>query len=71
MPEVIELLDDDAGAFGEQPGSLTSTDGGSGRWVGPVAGLALVAVIAYGVVTSTSSHGVPEVAPIPTTATPT
>ncbi|HEY0520859.1 MAG TPA: hypothetical protein VGC84_15295, partial [Ilumatobacteraceae bacterium] len=37
------------------------------RWVGPVAAIALVALMGYGVVTSASTSGVPKVAPAPTT----
>lgn len=68
QPEVIELLDDDADAFGEHPGSHTSSDDGGARWVGPVAGLAMVAIIAYGIVSSSPSHSAPEVAPTSSTA---
>jgi hypothetical protein len=42
-------------------------DTGGPRWVGPVAALALVAVIGYGIVTSDSSGGLPTAAPAPST----
>lgn len=67
-PDIIEILDDDTGAFGERPAPQQLEDPGGPRWIGPVALAALVAVIIYGVATSTSGGGAPEVAePAPST----
>ncbi|HSB87542.1 MAG TPA: hypothetical protein VLD86_14620 [Ilumatobacteraceae bacterium] len=68
-PEVIELLELlDTDAFGDGASSHTPRDGGGSRWIAPAAGLALAAIIAYGVATSSSSQGAPEVASPPSTA---
>jgi hypothetical protein len=66
-PEIIEIIDDDSNPFGDRAQSHPVHDSGGPRWVGPAAAAALVAIIGYGVATSTSS-GVPQVAPVPTTA---
>ncbi len=70
-PEIIELINDDADAFGERAPSTTIYDSGGPRWVGPVAAVALVALIAYGVATSASSSGKPKVAPVTSTSVAT
>jgi hypothetical protein len=76
LPEIIEIIDDDVDPFGERSPNTTVHDTGGPRWVGPVAGAVLIALIGYGVVTSASS-GAPKVAPItsttlaPTTTQPT
>ncbi|HEY4609696.1 MAG TPA: hypothetical protein VIH06_10845, partial [Ilumatobacteraceae bacterium] len=65
---LIEIIDDDTNPFGDRTQTHTVEDTGGPRWVGLVAGAALVAIVGYGVVTSASS-GAPEVAPAPTTTT--
>ncbi len=65
--EIIEIFDDDTDAFGNRAPSHTTSDTGGPRWVGPVAVLALAAVIGYGVVTSDSSGGSPKIASVATT----
>ena len=63
FPEIIEIIDDDSDAFGSrQRPATTIYDTGGPRWVGPVAAAALVAFIAYGVVTSASSNTLPAAA---------
>ncbi|MEP7204395.1 MAG: hypothetical protein ABI894_17415 [Ilumatobacteraceae bacterium] len=64
--EIIEILDDDVGAFGDRPHNVTIHDTGGPRWVGPVAAAALVALLGYGIATSASS-GAPKVTPSPST----
>ncbi|HEX2782178.1 MAG TPA: hypothetical protein VHN36_01235, partial [Ilumatobacteraceae bacterium] len=66
-PEIIEILDDDTGAFGNRAPSHTLPDDGGPRWIGLVAALALVAVIGYGIATSASSGGLPKASPAPST----
>ncbi|HSB87541.1 MAG TPA: hypothetical protein VLD86_14615, partial [Ilumatobacteraceae bacterium] len=60
-PDIIEILDDDTGAFGERPAPPPLHDAGGPRWIGPLAAAALVGLIAYGIATS-ASGGTPEVA---------
>ena len=64
--EIIEILDDDTDAFSDRSHHTTIEDTGGPRWIGPVAGLVLIALLGYGVATSTSS-GAPKVAPAPST----
>ena len=72
MPEIVEILDDGIGPFAERSQNTTIHDSGGPRWIGPTAAAALVALIAYGVATSTSTSGVPKVAQAPrTTDSPT
>lgn len=66
--EIIEILDDDTDAFGERGQSHTSNDLGGPKWVGPVAAVALVGLIGYGVATSTSSDTAPRAAPVTSTS---
>ncbi|MEY2402403.1 MAG: hypothetical protein QOJ08_2514 [Ilumatobacteraceae bacterium] len=68
--EIIEIIDDGIDPFGDRGASAMIYDSGGPRWVGPVAAVALVAFIAYGVATSATS-GVPTVAPAPSTNVPT
>ena len=68
LPEVIEILDDDTDAFGERARGDTLEDTGGPKWVGPVAVLALVGLIAFGVASSSSSDGTPHAAPVTTTS---
>ena len=64
-PEMIEIIDDDDTDPFDDRGSTTTVDDTSGRrWVGPVAALALIAIIGYGVVTSATSTGIPTAAPV-------
>ncbi len=67
--EIIEILDDDTDAFGSRAPGHTKPDSGGPGWIGPVAALALVAVIGYGIATSASSGGLPKAAPAPGTTT--
>ncbi len=60
--EIIEIIDDDAGAFGDRHNDATTNGTTGSRWAGPVAAAALLGLIAFGVVTSTG--GAPKVAPI-------
>src|SRR4249919_833670 len=75
-PEIIEILDDDNGAFSNRASALTSHDTGGPRWIGPVAGAALILLIGYGVASSSSTTGLPKTATVtsttrvPTTAVP-
>ena len=70
--DVIEIIDDGTDAFGDRVPNTTIYDSGGPRWVGPVAALALIAIIGYGVATSASDNGAPQVVPASsTTAVPT
>jgi len=54
-PDLIEMIDDNGDPFGERRASPQPVDtppGGS-RWVGPVAAAVLLAMVGYGVVSST------------------
>ena len=54
--EMIEIIDDDdTDPFGDRAPDPDVTDVSGRRWVGPVAAVALAAIIGYGVVTSASS----------------
>jgi hypothetical protein len=66
--EIIDIIDDDINAFGDRAPSTTMYDTGGPRWIGPAAGAVLIALLLYGVATSTSSSGVPTVAPSPSTS---
>ncbi len=66
--EIIEIFDGDPDGFDNRAQSHTTDDHGGPRWIGPVAVLALVAVIGYGVVTSTSASRSPKVASAPSTS---
>ena len=65
--EVIDIIDDDVDVFGDRASTATIDDTGGPRWVGPVAAIALIAMIGYGVATSASGSGAPKVAPAPST----
>jgi hypothetical protein len=67
LPEIIEIIDDGLDPFGDRVQHTTIRDSGGPRWVGPVAAVALIALISYGVATSTSTGGAPKTAPVPTT----
>lgn len=66
--EIIEIIDDDTDAFGDRAPNATIVDTGGPRWVGPVAAMALVALIGYGVATSASTSSTPKVAPASSTS---
>ena len=66
-PEIIEIIDDDVDMFGDRATNTTMYDTGGPRWIGPVAAVALIAIIGYGIATSASTSSVPKVAPAPTT----
>jgi hypothetical protein len=65
--EIIEIFDDDADGPDNRAPSHTTADQGGQRWIGPVAVLALVAVIGYGVASSASSTRAPKVETAPST----
>jgi hypothetical protein len=66
MIEIIEIIDDDTEAFGDHTGPRTVHDDRASRRGGPVAAVALVAVIGYGVVASTISSDDTTTHPTPT-----
>jgi len=66
-PAIIEIIDDGTNPFDDRAHSHTVQDTGGPRWIGPVAAAALLAIVVYGVATSTSS-GAPKVA-LPSTTT--
>ena len=69
--EIIEIIDDDIDVFGDRGANTTIHDTGGPRWVGPIAAVALLAIIGYGIATSTSRSGSAGVASAPsTTAVP-
>jgi len=65
--EIIELLDEETDAFDARAPSLDLHDRGGRRWIGSLAAVALAGVIVYGVATSSSSRGAPDVVVTPTT----
>jgi hypothetical protein len=71
--EIIEIIDDGIDPFAERHHDTPIHDAGGPRWVGPAAAAALVALIGYGIATSSSSNSVPKVADAPSTtiSTPT
>jgi hypothetical protein len=70
-PEIIEIIDDDTDAFGPRVANQTIHDAGGPRWIGPVAAIALVALIGYGVATSASTNDASKATPVTsTTQTP-
>ena len=54
--EIIEIIDDDVDAFGERGANTTIHDSGGPRWVGPLAGISLVALIGYGLPAAVNTH---------------
>ena len=68
LPEIIEVITDDSGAFNDRHGTSTPSDNGGRRWVGPVAAATLVGLIGYGVATSSPTTQAPKAATA-TTAT--
>jgi hypothetical protein len=70
-PDIVEIIDDDSDPFGERATSHTMHDTGGQRWIGPAAAIALVALIGYGVATSTSTNGPPKAQPPATTTATT
>jgi hypothetical protein len=68
MPEIIEIIDDDADAFGDLQRNVTVNDTGGPRWVGPVAAAALIGLISFGVATSAPSHETPKAVPVTSTS---
>jgi hypothetical protein len=65
---IVEIIDDDGDPFGDRGTTTTIHDTGGPRWIGPVAGAVLLALMAYGVATSASSNSAPKVAPVTTIA---
>jgi hypothetical protein len=52
-PEIVQIIEDDGGAFYDStPRQPISNPRGSSRWAGPVAAVAFLAVVAYGVLSS-------------------
>ena len=66
--EIIEIFDDDADGPDNRAPSHTTNDQGGPRWIGPVAVLALAAVIGFGVATTASSSKAPKAQPAPSTS---
>lgn len=66
--ELIEILDDETDAFGNRAPDETLPDSGGPRWIGPAAALALIGLIGFGVVSSSSSGEAPTAAPITSTS---
>ncbi len=62
--EIIEILDDDTDAFGDRAPNHTVNDEGGTKWAGPLAALALIGLIGFGVATSSSSGDEQNVAPV-------
>jgi hypothetical protein len=67
-PEIIEIIDDDNDAFRDRASGHTIHDSGGPRWIGPAAAVALVALIGYGVISSSATTGSPKAAPATTTS---
>src|SRR4051812_10223064 len=70
LPEIIEIIDDDADVFGDRLRSTTLHDAGGPRWIAPAAAAALTLLIGYGVVSSSASNPLPKAAPAPSTTLP-
>ena len=51
-PELVEMIDDDWDVFGDHSFNRSSHDTDGPRWVGPVAVIALIAMVGYGVASS-------------------
>ena len=51
-PELVEMIDDDWDVFGDHSFNRSSHDTEGPRWVGPVAAIALLAIVGYGVASS-------------------
>ena len=66
VPEVIEIIDDDTDAFGDRSRDVGTGDEGGPRWIGPVAAVALLGLVGFGVATSTSDT--PKAAPVTSTS---
>jgi hypothetical protein len=66
--QIIEIIDDGIDPFGDRTTNITSYDSEGPRWAGPVAAVVLVALIGWGVATTATSSGAPEVAPTPSTS---
>ena len=67
--DIIEVIDDDVGAFGDSAPNEASPDADRRRWVGPAVAMLLVAVIGYGLASSASSSDPPRAA-VTSTSTP-
>jgi hypothetical protein len=67
--QIIEIIDEETDRFGDRSSTVAVDDSGGPRWIAPLAIVALVGLIGYGVVTS--GHGSPKAAPAPSTSTPT
>jgi hypothetical protein len=56
QPDLAEMIDDDVDLFGDRmPSAVVKGSAGNPRWVGPVAAVALLAVVGYNVATSAIS----------------
>jgi hypothetical protein len=51
-PELVEMIDDDWDVFGDHSFNRSSQKSEGARWVGPVAAIALLAIVGYGIATS-------------------
>ena len=64
-PEIMEIIDDDGGAFRDQASSPAgSANSGGPRWIGPAAAVALVALVGFSVISTATD---PDRATTPTT----
>ena len=61
-PELVEMIDDEWDVFGDQSFNRSSRDTDGPRWVGPIAAIALLALVGYGVASS-STGSTPAPAP--------
>ena len=50
--ELVEMIDDDRDVFGDRSFTRAHRDADGSRWVGPVAAIALLAIVGYGVASS-------------------
>ena len=55
LPERVEMIDDDWDVFGDHSFNRASRGREGSRWVGPVAAIALLALVAYGVASSSTT----------------
>ena len=64
-PELVEMIDDDWDVFGDHSFNRARKDSEGSRWIGPVAVVALLAIVGYGVASSSTSSTRTPVPSIP------
>lgn len=69
--DIIEVIDDDVGAFGDSASNDPNPGVDRRRWAGPAMAVLLVAVIGYGLASSASSSDAPPAATASTTSAST